>query len=400
MGDTHSAPARACDTRSPVSQNLIRDASRSFCYDLENRLTGVAAPAAVNCASPTGTLAYDPLGRLRSYTTGGTTTEFLYDGDRLVAEYVSNAVARRYAHGPGVDEPLIWYQGASTSSGQNWLIADRQGSIIATTNASGTATTYAYDPYGIPREWAGPRFRYTGQAILPELQLYHYKARVYDPNLGRFLQTDPVGYEADLNLYAYVGNDALNQSDPSGLESPSISLNRDPLGRDLTPREEAQLDEGSHIMRDLGIIVGAMRANPLAAFLGAIGGGGAESIQQGSKGESNTTRVWNAAAGGAVGGALGERATGRGGAVQSVTGGVAGGTVGATVTTMLNNMDEGQPIMENVGDAASMAILPGALSGAVTNAAPAARPVLSGVIGEGVSNAASAAEEEAMRPRQ
>jgi len=167
-------------------QNLVSDSARNFTYDLENRLLTATG-------SVSGTLDYDPLGRLRSYTTGGTATEFLYDGDRLVSEYVSNAVVRRYAHGPGVDEPLIWYEGSATNAGQNWLIADRQGSIVATTNASGTATTYAYDPYGIPREWAGPRFRYTGQAILPELQLYHYKARVYDPNLGRFLQTDRLG---------------------------------------------------------------------------------------------------------------------------------------------------------------------------------------------------------------
>jgi RHS repeat-associated protein len=194
--------------------NLTSDGARTFDYDLENRLLSV-----VEGGVTTGALEYDPLGRLRSYAAGGTTTEFLYDGDRLIAEYVSGALARRYAHGPGVDEPLIWYEGSGVSSGQNWLIADRQGSIIATTNASGVSTTYAYDPYGVPREWSGPRFRYTGQAILAELRLYHYKARVYDPVIGRFLQTDPIGHADDFNLYTYGANDALNHSDPLGTQA-------------------------------------------------------------------------------------------------------------------------------------------------------------------------------------
>jgi RHS repeat-associated protein len=70
---------------------------------------------------------------------------------------------------------------------------------------------------GEPTSWGGARFRYTGQATLPEVSLYYYKARMYGPHLGRFLQTDPVGYTADYNLYAYVGNDYVNRGDPTGL---------------------------------------------------------------------------------------------------------------------------------------------------------------------------------------
>jgi RHS repeat-associated protein len=195
--------------------NLTSDGSRSFTYDLENRLLSVSGSASLS-------LAYDPLGRLRSTTAGGTTTEFLYDGDALVGEYVGRALARRYAHGAGVDEPLVWYEG------RRWLVSDHQGTIIAHTDAAGTTSRYAYGPYGEPDSWGTqsthPRFRYTGQAALPEAQLYHYKARVYDPLLGRFLQTDPIGYEDDLNLYAYVRNDPLRGVDPTGTIKLSIGL--------------------------------------------------------------------------------------------------------------------------------------------------------------------------------
>ena len=151
---------------------------------------------------------------------------FLYDGANLVAEYNSSGtVLRRYVpSGLGGDQPLVWYEGSDESS-PRWLHTDNQGSVVGYSDGSGhSGATYGYDPYGLPdatNGWAGLRYRYTGQIMIPEASLYYYKNRVYDPALGRFLQTDPIGYVSDVNPYTYVGNDAVNGEDPTGLEDPN-----------------------------------------------------------------------------------------------------------------------------------------------------------------------------------
>jgi RHS repeat-associated protein len=116
-----------------------------------------------------------------------------------------------------VDEPVVWYEGAGTSD-RRWLVQDQLGSVIAVTNSAGAAiSTNSYDEYGQPGAANTGRFQYTGQMWLAEANLYHYKARAYAPALGRFLQSDPILYAGGMNLYAYVGNDPVNFTDPWGL---------------------------------------------------------------------------------------------------------------------------------------------------------------------------------------
>ncbi|WP_116810562.1 RHS repeat domain-containing protein [Steroidobacter cummioxidans] len=197
--------------------NLRNDGVRSFTYDIENKLL-TATGGSANL-----TLTYDPEGRISKYRSGTNEITFVYDGADLVAEYSSGGVMlRRYVHGSGTDDPILWLEGAGNSD-RRYLYANHQGSVIAYADAAGNRqAVYKYGPYGEPKDasnnesWDGFRLRYTGQLILPEAKLYYYKARVYDPVFGRFLQTDPVGAQDDLNMYAYVRNDPVNKSDPTG----------------------------------------------------------------------------------------------------------------------------------------------------------------------------------------
>ena len=76
-------------------------------------------------------------------------------------------------------------------------------------------------------------YMYTARRYDSETSLYYYRARIYSPTLGRFLQPDPIGYTAGMNMYAYCGNNPISWVDPWGLEAKGLPEREELIGAEL-----------------------------------------------------------------------------------------------------------------------------------------------------------------------
>jgi RHS repeat-associated protein len=213
-----------------------------YSYDAENHLTGL------DTTVPRARFVYDGLGRCVKRTVDGVTTLITYDGWKPVIEWEATGNVRALnIYGPGADEILYRYIAATNARFR--YHSDHHGNVIALLDWNGNRLEkYSYDVFGVPTavSWTGSawdeahprnssnygnRFLFQGREYFPELGLYDYRHRFYDPYIGRFIQTDPTGFDAgDMNLFRYCGNDPVDGSDPMGLEDIEISDQLNKLG--------------------------------------------------------------------------------------------------------------------------------------------------------------------------
>ena len=191
----------------------------SYTWDFENRLTSVTLPG----TGGTVNFKYDPFGRrIEKIAPTSGTTIYAYDGDNITEELGSGGnLLAQYTQGASIDEPLA----LTGAGGTYYYHPDGLGSITSLTDGSGQlAASYVYDSFGRLTDSTGSitnPLQYTAREFDSEIGLYYYRARDFDPSLGRFLSEDPTGFAGGDDFYVYSEDNPASLVDPYGLQASS-----------------------------------------------------------------------------------------------------------------------------------------------------------------------------------
>ncbi len=208
-----------------TKSNVLSGVHYSFTWDHRNRLTRVELedPNATPSLDTTE-YRYDALDRRIALVRAEGITWTYYDGVQPLVDFRDQETtpARIQYTGEKLDElHALWQR----DQGLFWVLTDHLGSPRRLLDRNGVEVgRFDYDSFGNLRSVTGTqtgavgRFAFTGREWDPNTGLYYYRARYYDPDLGRFIQEDPMGFGAgDANLYRYVFNQPLTLTDPTGL---------------------------------------------------------------------------------------------------------------------------------------------------------------------------------------
>lgn len=212
--------------------NMVKDDAHTYQYDYNNKL--------IQVDDRTATYLYDALGRRIRKTTAEGTVNFFYAGDDVIEEQdVANASLTTYLVGNGIDDLIKMNRNGS----DYFYHTNHLGSVMAITDRSGEIVErYEYDPFGkvffyngsgtaLMKSAIGNVVLFTGRSYNAESGLYDYRARTMNPNIGRFVQVDPLLYLDGMNALNYVDNNSIGLVDPTGLFSTRDFINT--FGKDI-----------------------------------------------------------------------------------------------------------------------------------------------------------------------
>lgn len=216
-----------------INGNLVNDGTQAYTYDAQNRLTSVES------TSVRAEFSYDAKNRcvLRRFYTRGSQNQWVINASAsrlltydtnwnlLIERQLDGTQVGSYILGARIDEVFK----ASIGSQSVYPLVDGLGSTVALTNANGAIVErFRYDAYGQVHfldaayqtrtsSAAGYRLLFSGREWLAQVSLNDHRNRYFSPAQGRWINTDPIRFGSDTNLYAYVSNSPLTSTDSSGL---------------------------------------------------------------------------------------------------------------------------------------------------------------------------------------
>ncbi|KAB2838884.1 MAG: hypothetical protein F9K47_17100, partial [Burkholderiales bacterium] len=198
-------------------------AEKRLSYDVAERLTQVESET----GTPIGTYAYDPFGRRLKKTTASETIYFQHGEEGLLAEYdASGNSLTTYGWEPqgmwGTNP--VWKKEASNTYfysndhlGTPQVLTDSSGQIVWKGRAEAFGKTTVDAASTVTNN-----LRFPGQYFDAETGMHYNYFRDYEPTIGRYVQSDPIGLRGGENPYRYAGANAIARIDAHGLYSGGV----------------------------------------------------------------------------------------------------------------------------------------------------------------------------------